>query len=252
MRRLTRRHGNEMHLLRVRTASDKPLSEDVGWFVQQRQPAVQLLRRDGPQLRSLHQASRRRKSAGCRSDYQRMNDNWPAALAFVWQPNFDSPQQGVHTTPGDPGGTTYGGVIQATWDNAVKTGIVRGLLTGATIAQLSTVLRLRFWGDTCDALPRGVDLLYFNGHIMSEDYPYLLQQCLGFTGPADVDGWIGPETLRACRAADSATLINAMSGAHYAYLTRLAAWAKFKDGWTTRLRAAQVAAHGLADGAPVA
>jgi lysozyme family protein len=181
-----------------------------------------------------------------------MNDNWPAALAFVWAKGRDSPQDGYHVTPGDKGGATFGGVIQSTWDSAVAAGIVRGMLAVATIAQLSAVLQKKVWEPTCDDLPHGLDLLYFNGHMMSRDYSKLFQQCLGFMGDDDVDGWIGPQTLKAVHSCDVPTLIDALSGIHYNYLTRLAAWAKFKDGWTTRLKAAQVAALGLAAGAPVA
>jgi lysozyme family protein len=177
-----------------------------------------------------------------------MNDNWPAALAFVWARGRDSPQDGYHVTPGDKGLGTFGGVTQATWDDAVKAGIVRGMLAVATIAQLSAVLQKKVWEPTCDELPHGLDLLYFNGHMMSGYYPKLLQQGLGMMGDDDVDGWIGPESLKAVRARDVPTLIDALSGIHWNYLTRLDEWAKFGGGWTTRLRAAQVAAHGLADG----
>lgn len=178
-----------------------------------------------------------------------MNENFNASLALVWRAGFDSPLDGYHVTPGDSGGGTNGGVIQATWDSAVSAGIVRGALGVATVSQLTAVLKAKFWGTTCDALPHGIDLLYFNGLVMSGGYPKLLQQCLGFMA-ADVDGWIGPVSLRAMRARDPETLIDALSGAHYAYLTRLPAFAEFGDGWTIRLKAAQAAGHALA--APIA
>ena len=180
-----------------------------------------------------------------------MTSNFPASLAFVWAPERYSPGQGFHITPGDSGGGTNGGVIQVTWDSAVRAGIVKGSLAAATNDQLSAVLETAFWGPTCDALPDGLDLLLFNGRMMSGRFPRLFQQCLGFMA-ADVDGWIGPESLKAARSREPETLIDAISGAHYAYLAGLAEWAEFSAGWTTRLKAVQAAAIALADAAPIA
>lgn len=177
-----------------------------------------------------------------------MIGNFNAGLAFCWRVGFDNPQDGVHTTLGDPGGATFGGVTQATWTNAVDTGIVKGELAKASIHDLSEVLGVKFWGETCDALPAGLDLLVFNGRMMTGAYPKLLQQCLGFMGNDEVDGWIGPVTLGAVRASHARTLIRALSGSHHAYLMRLAGWVEFGGGWNTRVRAALAAAIALADG----
>lgn len=170
-----------------------------------------------------------------------MNDSFGLALAFVWQPGFDPPSDGDHVTPGDPGGETNGGVTATTWAAAVQSGIVKGALEAATRAQLAAVLRVNFWGAVCDALPPGLDLLFFNGRMMSGGFPKLLQQCVGMMG-ADVDGLIGANTIGVVDTSDARTLINALSGAHYAYLTRLKTWTEFSGGWTTRLVAAKAEA----------
>jgi len=180
-----------------------------------------------------------------------VNANFPTARAFVWQRGLDSPQDGFHTTVGDAGLGTNGGVTQATWDSAVQSGIVTGALSTATTTQLSHVLQIKFWGVLCDELPHGVDLLYFNGLMMTGAFPHLMQQCLGFMG-ADVDGWIGPESLKVIRSRDPETFIDAVSGCHYQYLTTLAGWATFGNGWTNRLKLAQTAARAMADAAPIA
>lgn len=171
--------------------------------------------------------------------------NYPRALAFVWQPGFDSPADGYHVEPGDPGGGTKGGVIEDTWARAVRMGIVRGALRAATVGDLSAVLLATTWTATGDALPAGLDLLFFNGHMMSGEYPRLLQRALGFMGADDVDGDIGAVTMAAVRAADPATLVNALSGIHYDYLTRLSGWLRDGGGWTARLKAARLAALAL-------
>jgi lysozyme family protein len=176
-----------------------------------------------------------------------VEQNFDAFIAFVWPENggFDSPKQGYHVTPGDSGGGTKGGVIEATWAAQVRQGEVTGTLTNASNAQLETVLRNVAWGPVCDALPAGVDLLVANGRMMTGAYGTILQQCLGLVGLA-VDNDIGPETLAVALKADPVTLIHALHGNHYRYLAGLSSWAEFKNGWTTRLIAAVDAALAVA------
>ena len=172
--------------------------------------------------------------------------NYAASLAFVWGPGRDSPNDGPHTTVGDPGGLTNGGITQATWAGAVRTGIVPpGRLANATDDQLSAILRTAYWSPLCDALPPGLDLLTFNGRVMTGRYTAIVQQCLGFMG-TDCDNWIGPVSLAAIVAADASTLIRAVSGSHVAYLAELPTFRQFGNGWTTRITAAMAAALALA------
>lgn len=170
--------------------------------------------------------------------------NFQAALSFVWLPEFDSPSQGYHITPGDPGGGTLGGVIEATWASALHQGIVAGVLRNATRAQLSAILKIQFWGTVCNALPTGVDLMLFNGRMMSGGYPKIFQSCLGLVGD-DVDGDLGPQTMAIATVAAQSTLINALTGAHYTYLRSLLNWPENGNGWTNRLKAARTAALNL-------
>ncbi len=170
-----------------------------------------------------------------------MEANFPAALAFVWAPGRDSPVDGYHVTPNDPGGATFGGVTQATWDNAVQTGVVAGALEHASIAQLTAVMKKKFWDPYCAELSTGVDLLCFNGCMMTGRYPSLFQETLGMVN-GSVDGWIGKHTQAAAAHSDPATLIMAVHGIHDAYLRTLSAWPLFGGGWSARLEAARLAA----------
>lgn len=173
--------------------------------------------------------------------------NYSAGLAFVWAAGRDDPSDGYHVTPGDSGGGTFGGVIEMTWMAAVQHGLVTGTLRGATRDQLAKVLRDEFWGPDCDALPNGIDLLLFNGRMLSGGYPKIFQQCLGLIGD-DVDGDIGPQTLGVAYSAAPATLANALTGAHYAYLKALPSWTQFGGGWGKRLSAARSVALGMIRG----
>ncbi len=170
--------------------------------------------------------------------------NFKPSLNFVWLPGYDSPLDGYHVTPGDSGGGTKGGVIQATWANAVRQGIVAGSLVKATNGQLSLVLEHDFWSTACDALPDGVDFLLFNGRMMSGRYPIIFQETLGFTGD-DLDGFIGPASIAAAKAMDPTQLVEALCGAHLAYCSSLSAWPEFHGGWTKRLTAAKTLALSL-------
>ena len=176
--------------------------------------------------------------------------NYNASLAWVWGPSRDIPDEQGHVTPGDPGKLTKGGVTAATWAQASQCGIVKGDLSHASDEQLSAVLRALYWSTECDALPAGLDLLLFDGRMLTGHFAILFQQSLGMIGPDDVDGWIGPETLARARSCDPGTFIDAVSGAHAAYLASLPTWRQFGGGWTKRIRACQAAAIAMADAAP--
>lgn len=175
-------------------------------------------------------------------------NNFNAFLTFVWAPNRDTPDDGYHVSPNDPGGGTFGGVIEATWQTAVLDGLVKGALRDATRDQLSTVLRRKFWGVACDTLPPGIDFLLGNGRMMSGAFPKIFQSCLGFVGD-DVDGDIGTMTVGVALHAAPATLANALTGAHYRYISELSAWPEFGGGWTLRLQAARQMALSMIRGA---
>lgn len=177
--------------------------------------------------------------------------NFAAALTFVWAPGRDSPDDGYHVTPGDSGGGTFGGVIEDTWQAAFRDGLVRGTLRAATRDQLSTVLRRQFWGKACDSLPAGIDFLLFNGRMQSGGYPRIFQSCLGFVDD-DVDGDIGPQTISAALSAAPVTFANALTGAHYRYISELDSWPLFSGGWTTRLQAARQMALSMIRGSGTA
>jgi lysozyme family protein len=173
-----------------------------------------------------------------------MITNFPAALAFIWRPGFDDPADQPHVTPGDAGGLTAGGITQATWDKAVRAGLVKGSLATAARPELSVIYERLFWGIACDALPGGLDLLLFNGTCMTGRFPRLFQQCLGFMGD-DVDGWIGPDSLKAAQSCDPGTFVDAVCGCHAAYLSGLLAWSEFGGGWTARIKAVRIAARAM-------
>ncbi len=176
-----------------------------------------------------------------------MRGNFEAFLRLVWPADggFDSPLQGYHVTPGDPGGGTKGGVIEATWQACVASGLVTGALQDASDGALAAVLRAVAWGSVGDALPSGLDVLIANGRMMTGRYAAIVEQCLGWTGAA-VDDDIGPHDMQRIGGSDVKTLIEALHGNHYRYLADLSTWGEFGDGWTKRLVVARDVALRLA------
>lgn len=169
--------------------------------------------------------------------------NRSAGLAFVWQRGYDSPLDGYHVTPGDAGGGTLGGVTEATWTTAQRRGQAPMAvdLRNATAEQLSVVLMNEFWGGACDALPAGLDLLVFNGRMMSGEYLRLFQDVVGVTP----DGDIGPETLAAAQRVDLPAAVLGLTVLHLFYLSKLGdSWTEFHNGWIKRVLVAQKLAEG--------
>lgn len=175
-----------------------------------------------------------------------MKENFPKFIALVWPDNgdFDSPKQGYHVTPGDTGGGTKGGVIEATWRHYRDAGLVTGALADASDVQLMTVLRAAAWGAVGDELPAGLDILIANGRMMTGAYGAIVEQCLGWTGAA-VDGEIGPHDMQRLGVSNRRTLIEAIHGNHWRYLHGLSTWDIFGVGWTRRIVAARDAALAL-------
>ena len=176
-----------------------------------------------------------------------MLSSWPASLDFVWQERCDG--QGLHCTPGDPGGTTNMGVTWATWSTAVAQGIVTGNLIYASRDQLALVLHTMFWKVVSgDVLPAGVDLAVFNFGMVAGPGRALqwLQRTVG-TAP---DGIVGPHTLAAVNGMAVVDLIAGFTSNEEGYYRSLPGAPQFDKGWEWRAEAAKAAALSLAGAGP--
>lgn len=165
----------------------------------------------------------------------RMSANgFDIALAFAWRPENDG--QPYHCDAHDSGGGTSWGVTEAAWAAAVAHGLVFGALRTASTGQLAQVLRVYYWRVVQgDALPSGIDQVVFDMAMVSGPAraARILQMVLGFSG-ADVDGDVGPMTLRAARAANARTLIERVTTGNEAFFGSLNAFTYFGRGWDRR------------------
>lgn len=158
--------------------------------------------------------------------------------------------------PKDPGGATNLGITIGTAkanrmdidkDGDVDKADVRMLKP----SDADPVYKARYW-DTVrgDDLPSGVDYAVFDYAVNSGPARAAmhLQEVVGVAP----DGKIGPLTLAAVAAWDSATLIDALCAKRMAFLKRLSTWPTFGKGWSSRVSGVLKLAKEMAGTAPAA
>lgn len=171
-----------------------------------------------------------------------MTDRFQACLAFTLLPQNDG--QPYHVTPGDPGKGTAWGVTQATYD------LYRGShhFPHQSVAKMSPAEREDIYrsGYWTEGLPAGVDLMVFDFGVTSgaSRAREFLQEALGFEDD-DVDGIVGPMTLKAVVAQKPADLIALLQASELAFYESLSTFAEFGHGWTNRTNARANAALGM-------
>lgn len=162
---------------------------------------------------------------------------------------------GFSDHPRDPGGVTLEGVIQRVYD-AYRRRHGRALrsLTPAMrgqpdwIAERNDIYKRQYWDAVrADELPRGVNLVVFDGAVNSGPYQSALwlQRALGVTA----DGHIGNETVGAARVhPDHDRLIAEISARRLGMLQNLKTWPTFGKGWSARVASVKAIGQAWASG----
>jgi lysozyme family protein len=144
--------------------------------------------------------------------------------------------------PDDPGGATkYGVTLDALkdWreDNSLTPMDVQDLSEDEAIAIYAVNYWLRI---NADNLPEGIDSMAFDFGVCSgaATSAKQLQTLLGFAG-ADVDGWIGLDTIKAISTMPEPTLLSAMHSRQLLFVDsiRNSAAARDRKGWENRVNA---------------
>ncbi|KKB09046.1 glycoside hydrolase family 108 protein [Devosia chinhatensis] len=151
--------------------------------------------------------------------------------------------------PADPGGATNMGITRKTlarWRNVSPWwNLPKEAVKALTRAEAARIYRAQYW-EPCRAgdLPIGLDLALFDYAVNSGHNRAIraLQAVLGVV----VDGVVGPLTLGAASRADVARTINGLCDARLGFLRRLAIYATFGRGWSSRVAAIRAAALALA------
>lgn len=150
--------------------------------------------------------------------------------------------------PADPGGATNMGITHKTlarwrgvepwWD------LPKSEVSALTRAEAASIYKALYW-ERCRAgsLPAGIDLAVFDYAVNSgpDRAVKTLQALVGVVR----DGFVGPVTLAAVARRDPRVLIEAICDQRMGFLQRLAHWASFGRGWTSRV--ADIRATALAD-----
>lgn len=179
-----------------------------------------------------------------------MADLFAACLAFTL-----AQEGGYVDDPYDPGGATNMGITLATyqhWDHDPALGPADvQTMTERTAAAIYGAL---YWNALQgSSLPPGVDLSAFDFGVNAgtRRSAELLQEALGFP-PDQVDGCIGPETLRAAIKADAEAVIAGLAERQSTYYQGLAEFDRYGRGWLDRTERRRQAALAMLQGAPVA
>lgn len=158
-----------------------------------------------------------------------MDRNFNRALPLVLRH-----EGGYVDHPQDPGGATNKGVTLATFRRYVKADGTKDDLRLITDGQVATVYYRHYWSAVnAPGLPSGLDYAVFDFAVNSgpSRAAKFLQRILGVT----VDGRIGPQTLAAAKAANTADTIGQLCDNRLAWLKTLKTWPTFGRGWTNRV-----------------
>ncbi|MET0528261.1 MAG: glycosyl hydrolase 108 family protein [Microvirga sp.] len=179
-----------------------------------------------------------------------MADLFDACLAFTL-----AQEGGYVDDPADPGGATNMGITLATfqhWDHDPMLGPAD--VRGMTRQTAAAIYRALYWNALQgDLLPAGVDLSTFDFGVNAgtRRAAEMLQEVLEFP-PDEVDGSVGPETLRAASKADATAVIRDLAERQTAYYRGLAEFDRFGRGWLDRTERRQQAALAMLRETPVA
>jgi lysozyme family protein len=162
-----------------------------------------------------------------------MRQNFAEALQHVLKH-----EGGFVNHPKDPGGMTNLGCTKAVWEEWCGHPVDERIMRSLKPADVAPLYKRKYWDKVKgDDLPTGVDYVVFDAAINSGAgrASKWLQACVG----VEVDGDIGPKTLRGVLAFDPKQLIEDYSRRRLSFLMDLPTWDTFGKGWTRRVAEVQ-------------
>jgi len=158
-----------------------------------------------------------------------MKDNFEACLREVLKH-----EGGWADHPKDPGGATMKGVTIGTFAQFKGRKVTKDELRNISDADLRAIYRRKYWDVVRgDDLPRGLDLVAFDGAVNSG--PSRGARWLQHGLHVATDGKIGPATLAAAQRANVPQVIDYACNARLDFLRRLKTWPTFGKGWSRRV-----------------
>lgn len=165
-----------------------------------------------------------------------MKENFSAALQKVLQH-----EGGFVNHPDDPGGMTNLGCTKAVWEAWVGHEVTEATMRALKPADVAPLYKKKYWDKVSgDELPAGVDYAVFDAAINSG--PGRAAKWLQATVGVEVDGAIGPVTLRAIAARPARQIVEDFNKRRLSFLFDLPTWGAFGKGWTRRVNEVDTAA----------
>jgi hypothetical protein len=143
--------------------------------------------------------------------------------------------------PKDPGGATNMGITHKTLAQWRGAPVTREDVRNLTREEAGEIYRANYWNAlSCDALPRGVDLVVFDFGVNAgvSRAAKLLQKIVH----VEQDGQVGPITVGATKAIAADHIVTAFSDGRMDHYRSLSIWDTFKNGWTRRTNETREAA----------
>lgn len=136
---------------------------------------------------------------------------------------------GYSNDPSDPGGETNWGITVAV---ARENGYV-GAMKDMDQSVAKAIYAKKYWQPTFDQLPYSVAFQVFDGAVNSgvEQAARWLQRAAGV---AD-DGHLGPISMAAIAATDTAKLVMLFNAERLMFMTKLSNWPSAGKGWARRI-----------------
>ena len=158
-----------------------------------------------------------------------MLSNFPQSLQLLLKH-----EGGYVNHPSDPGGMTNLGVTAKVWQEWVGHPVDEKQMRALTAEDVAPLYKRKYW-DACraDELVSGLDYVVFDYAVNSGvgRATKTLQACAG----VPIDGGIGPATLAAVKAHNSAQLIENVCDKRLDFLQSLSTFTTFGKGWERRV-----------------
>jgi lysozyme family protein len=146
--------------------------------------------------------------------------------------------------PSDPGGATNLGITLATLSGWLGRAATIDDVISLTAATVAPIYQANYWNAAhCGDCPTGVDLIVFD-EAVNQGVGRAIRSLQGAVG-VRVDGLFGKATLGALQGRDAATIIERIAAEREALYRRLPTFARFGNGWLTRLARTRALALGM-------
>ena len=158
---------------------------------------------------------------------------------------------GYSDHPSDPGGATNRGVTQARYNEYRRdVGLSSRAVKHLTEAELQKIYRKYYWDVIRgDDLPLGLDLAVFD-YAVNSGPRRAIKHLQGILG-VNIDGLLGPDTLKAIHKADVFTLIKALCGRRLRFVRGLRIYKTFGRGWSRRIKGIRKTGLSMVEAVPV-